>query len=115
MLKLRALTPIVIALISLATAVLVAVVQTGSAKQETLKDLVEQLNHDSIPRIQDALADIRERIAAVEALENIKHIPKDHKYRALRVQPKEKEDSKAAMPNRPIDTSIPKLEMLDEK
>lgn len=119
MLKLKALTPIIVAVLALIGTIVMGIIQSGSARESTIKDLVDQLNQDTIPRIQDSLSDIRERLAAIEALNRIKHEPRMHIYRN---RDKANDisngiDAPTAKSNVMLmmDTQIPKLEMLDAK
>lgn len=67
--KLKAWTPIIVALLALIGCVWSAYYQSGKSDtyDASVKALVDQLNNNIIPHIQESLADIRERLAVIEA------------------------------------------------
>lgn len=69
MTRLKAWTPIIVALLALIGCVWSAYYQSGKSDtyDSTVRALVDQLNDNIIPHIQESLADIRERLAVIEA------------------------------------------------
>lgn len=69
MTRLKAWTPIIVALLALIGCVWSAYYQSGKSDtyDAAVKALVDKLNNNIIPHIQESLADIRERLAVIEA------------------------------------------------
>lgn len=69
MTKIKAWTPIIVALIALIGSVWGAYYQAGRSDtyDAAVRALVDQLNETIIPHIQESIADIRERLAVIEA------------------------------------------------
>lgn len=67
--KIKAWSPIIVALIALVGCVWSAYYQSGKSDHHdaAVRALVEQLNDSIIPRVQESLSEIRERLAIIEA------------------------------------------------
>lgn len=67
--KLKAWTPIIVALLAMIGCIWSAYYQGGRSDDNAaaVRALVEQINHEVIPRIHDAVMDIRERLAVIES------------------------------------------------
>lgn len=65
----KAWTPIIVALLALIGCVWSAYYQSGRTDQSdaAVRALVDQLNDRIIPQMQEAIAEIRERLAVIEA------------------------------------------------
>lgn len=85
MTRLKAWTPIIVALLALIGCVWSAYYQSGKSDtyDAAVKALVDKLNNNIIPHIQESLADIRERLAVIEAGCCKKTVEKDRESRTI--------------------------------
>lgn len=97
----KALGPIIISVLSLISAIFVGILQTYSASNSEVENIVAHINGTLIPSIQDAVTEVRERQARLEGqlelmLErSVLSLPKDTKFFGeLRSGPPEKKDFK---------------------
>lgn len=99
----KALGPVIISVVSLVSAVTVGILQSYNASEKDVSTVVEQLNKEIIPKIQEAIVELRERNAKLEGQLELLRKLSVVEYPAPPVK------EKTAKPAAPKDFKLPQL------
>jgi len=69
--KIKAWAPIITAIIALVGTIAVAYFQSNSAKGSDLKEIVKHTNNVVLPKLEDTIVSLRERVAKLEVMNEV--------------------------------------------